>query len=116
MATDTELNTFLGVKQYAAYRSDGGAGAGRTGREKRLWELRKALKGRTWGEEQDPKTGKAKWKPEGSNGTKVEGAGKGKKRKGKKERTREKAAEGGGEAGGAGGEEEGSERKRRKVD
>lgn len=117
MATDTELNTFLGVKQYAAYRADGGAGAGRTGREKRLWELRKALKGRAWGEETDLK-GKKKWdnkkngnEATGANGEKVAG----KKRKGKKERTREKLAGGGDDGAAAGGDDE-SPAKKRKVE
>lgn len=89
MATDEELNTFLGIKQYAAFRSDGGAGAGKVGRDKRLWELKKVLKGRKWGEEpEDPK--KKRW----GTATDANGEPVKKKRKGKKERSRLAAGEG----------------------
>jgi protein KRI1 len=132
LATDAELNAFLGVKQYAAFRPDGGAGAGRVGRDKRLWELKKKLKGRKWGEaaaEEVEAEGKGKKKffgATGANGEKVEK----KKRVGKKERLRAQAAAkaAGGGAGGEGGvgepdlaaiaraaEEGGSAKKKRKI-
>lgn len=121
MATDAELNAFLGVKQYAAFRPDGGAGAGRVGRDKRLWELKKKLKGRQWGEEPEEAGGKRKWNKNegtGANGEKIEK----KKRVGKKERSRQAAAKaasasGEGQADAAGGgEQEGSAKKKRKVE
>ncbi|KAI0740658.1 KRI1-like family C-terminal-domain-containing protein [Earliella scabrosa] len=77
-ATDAELNTYMGIKKYAPYRKEG--------------------KGRHW----DAKRGarlqelKAKLKERGVNGrlarSDAEGGEKVKKRKGKKERMREKAA------------------------
>lgn len=88
LATDTELNAFLGIKQYAAFRADGGAGAGRVGRDKRLWELKKALKGRKWGEEPEVEGKTKKYTGVGANGEKIVG----KKRKGKKERLKEQQA------------------------
>ncbi|CDZ96656.1 KRR1-interacting protein involved in 40S ribosome biogenesis [Phaffia rhodozyma] len=107
MATDAELNQFLSIKQYAAFRADGGAGAGRVGRDKRLWELKKSLKGRTWGEE-PVEDRKNKWRKSagtGANDIEVKGEkGKGKKRVGKKERSRLAAAA----AASAGGEANGS--------
>lgn len=98
LATDTELNAFLGIKQYAAFRADGGAGAGRVGRDKRLWELKKALKGRKWGEEPEVEGKGKKYTGVDANGEKIAG----KKRKGKKERMKEQQAAA--EASGAGGE------------
>lgn len=117
MATDTELNQFLGIKQYAAFRADGGAGAGRVGRDKRLWELKKALKGRKWGEEPvDEK--KNRWKKgTGANEIEVVPKGKGKKRVGKKERSRLAAAAASGEGDDGAGETEDKapESKKRRI-
>lgn len=113
----------MGVKQYAAFRSDGGANAGRVGREKRLWELRKALKGRKWGEDTPELEGKRSNKKrtwdQGQNNNQSGGEkGPGKKRKGRKERMKEKAAT---EAGGAApapalSAEDGGAKKKRKTE
>ncbi|KZO90589.1 Krr1-domain-containing protein [Calocera viscosa TUFC12733] len=70
LADDSELNAYLGVKKYAPYRSDGTEKLG-----KRYWELKEALKGRSWtGEASDEVMNKSM-----------------KKRKGRKERARLRA-------------------------
>jgi len=69
MATDAELNSYMGVKKYAPYRAD----TVDKGRGKRLWEFRETLKKRTASGEATVEQGEVK-----------------RKRKGKKERARAK--------------------------
>ncbi|KAI0748330.1 KRI1-like family C-terminal-domain-containing protein [Daedaleopsis nitida] len=78
MATDAELNTFMGIKKYAPYRKEGRGRTWDPQRTARLQELMTRLQER--GVTRDAS------KLNGSAGEKV------KKRKGKKERMREKAA------------------------
>ncbi|KZT61152.1 Krr1-domain-containing protein [Calocera cornea HHB12733] len=73
LADDNELNSFMGMKKYAPYRSDETSKRG-----KRYWELKEALKGRSW-------TGDA-----GDGGT-IKST---KARRGKKERARLRALQG----------------------
>lgn len=74
MATDAELNTFMGIKKYAPYRKEG--------------------KGRTWDGQRVARLQelKTKLKERGVDGAQTHAEEKVKKRKGKKERMREKAA------------------------
>lgn len=88
MATDNELNSFLGMKHYAPYRH----GLGAAGRDhgKKLRDLKAQVAKRKWGEEYDPST-EQKEKRAQDNGWagQKDGSGQGaKKRKGKKERSR----------------------------
>ncbi|OBZ65900.1 Protein kri1 [Grifola frondosa] len=76
MATDAELNTYVGIKKYAPYRKEGKGKTWDAQRSSRLKELRDRLKERGVGGEDRAAGG----------GEKV------KKRKGKKERMKEKAA------------------------
>ncbi|RPD57542.1 Krr1-domain-containing protein [Lentinus tigrinus ALCF2SS1-7] len=82
MATDAELNTFMGIKKYAPYRKEG--------------------KGRTWDGQRVARLQelKAKLKERGVDGASKHAEEKVKKRKGKKERMREKAAAAATEQGG----------------
>ncbi len=86
MATDAELNTFMGIKKYAPYRKEG--------------------KGRTWDGQRVARLTelKTKLKERGVDAVQPHAEEKVKKRKGKKERMREKAAAGG--ATGDGGDED----------
>ena len=76
MATDAELNSYMGIKKYAPYRKEGKGRTWDAQRGARLKELKDTLKGR------------------GVGGAKAveQAVEKMKKRKGKKERMREKAA------------------------
>ncbi|PIL32876.1 hypothetical protein GSI_04994 [Ganoderma sinense ZZ0214-1] len=87
MATDAELNTFMGIKKYAPYRKEGKGRTWDAQRGARLKDLKDTLKER------------------GAGGAKAveQAMEKTKKRKGKKERMREKAA-----AAAAAGDEDGA--------
>ncbi len=76
MATDAELNSYMGIKKYAPYRKEGKGRTWDGQRGARLKELKDTLKER------------------GAGGAKAveQATDKTKKRKGKKERMREKAA------------------------
>lgn len=76
MATDAELNTFMGIKKYAPYRKEGKGRTWDAQRGVRLKELKDTLRDR------------------GAGGARAveQAMEKTKKRKGKKERMREKAA------------------------
>ncbi|KZT64882.1 Krr1-domain-containing protein [Daedalea quercina L-15889] len=89
MATDAELNQFMGIKKYAPYRKEGKGRNWDGQRTARLQELRETLKDRGL----EPAEGIGRERTEKS-----------KKRKGKKERMREKAMANG--ANGANGVEE----------
>lgn len=99
LATDAELNQFLGMKHYAPYRHGSGVGAAGRGMRDRLKELKGKLARRKWGEVPDDDEvpgGRPQdrgWGQKGGNG---EGSSKGpaKKRKGKGERRREAKAAG----------------------
>ena len=75
MATDAELNTYMGIKKYAPYRKEGKGRHWDAKRTERLQELKTKLQERG---------------VVGASGS--AGADKVKKRKGRKERMREKAA------------------------
>uniref|UniRef100_A0A5K1K0K2 43kDa secreted glycoprotein (Immunodominant antigen Gp43) n=1 Tax=Ganoderma boninense TaxID=34458 RepID=A0A5K1K0K2_9APHY len=77
MATDAELNTFMGIKKYAPYRKEGKGRTWDAQRGARLKELKDTLKERG---------------ARGSKAVDEQAVEKAKKRKGKKERMREKAA------------------------
>lgn len=79
MATDADLNTYMGIKKYAPYRKEGKGRHWDVQRGERLKELKMKLKERGLGA-----SGQV-------NGHGAEGSEKVKKRKGKKERMREKA-------------------------
>lgn len=96
MATDAELNGFIGMKHYAPYRH-GGLGAAGRDHGKKLRDLKNRIARRKWGEEFDEANDKverrrdAGWQNNSRGpGSAQEGAPK--KRKGKKERMREAAA------------------------
>ena len=88
LATDAELNEYMGIKKYAPYRKDGQWDAKRAGR---LKELKEKLKGRSWGAGESDADGVESKRT--------------RKRKGKKERQRAKAG-GGAEGSKAGDEDE----------
>jgi protein KRI1 len=108
LATDAELNEVLGLKHYAPYRHGSGVGAAGRGMGKRLGELKSKLSQRRWGEEievdkngfgKDPATRRPKdngYKGRENNGSAKDSdavhKGAPKKRAGKKERQRLKAA------------------------
>lgn len=114
LATDAELNDFLTVKHYAPYRHGSGVGAAGRGMGKRLGELKSKLATRRWGEEIEvdakgfgkdsdkarsrdsgwnKKNGQGSAAKDGESGSTGTG-GPPKKRMGKKERQRLKAAAG----------------------
>ena len=76
MATDAELNSYMGIKKYAPYRKEGKGRNWDAQRSARLKELKNKLKERSTGGAQAVQQAMEKAK----------------KRKGKKERMREKAA------------------------
>jgi protein KRI1 len=110
MATDAELNQFLGMKHYAPYRHGSGVGSAGRGMRDRLKELKTRLATRKWGEvpEEENASGSRSSRPQDQGwGNKTGGNKSGepkKKRKGKKERQREAAT--GGEDGTATGSAE----------
>lgn len=96
LATDAELNQFLGMKHYAPYRHGSGVGAAGRGMRDRLKELKAKLATRKWGEvpEDDEPSG-SRPRDQGwssKSGEKSSSSGPAKKRKGKKERQRQAAA------------------------
>jgi protein KRI1 len=96
LATDAELNQFLGMKHYAPYRHGSGVGAAGRGMRDRLKELKATLAKRKWGEmpeEEDASGSRPRDQGWGKkSGEKSSSSGPAKKRKGKKERQREAAA------------------------
>jgi protein KRI1 len=108
LATDAELNEVLGLKHYAPYRHGSGVGAAGRGMGKRLGDLKSKLSQRRWGEEvevdkkgfgKDPATRRPQdngYKGRENNGFAKDSdavpSGPPKKRVGKKERQRMKAA------------------------
>jgi protein KRI1 len=102
MATDAELNSYIGPRKLMPYRPDRER-IKVVGRKRKLKELRKALASRKWGKEDEATdwrrgTGKRKFQEgsehngyqRGSGG--ADGEPSKKKRKGRKERLREREA------------------------
>ena len=105
LATDAELNQFLGMKHYAPYRHGSGVGAAGRGMRDRLKELKAKLAKRKWGEvpeDEEATGGRSRDQGWGQNkGGQGSSAGPAKKRKGKKERQKQAAAAGANADGGA---------------
>ncbi|KAH8080203.1 hypothetical protein HD553DRAFT_317672 [Filobasidium floriforme] len=105
LATDAELNQFLGMKHYAPYRHGSGVGAAGRGMRDRLKELKAKLAKRKWGEvpeDEEATGGRSRDQGWGQNkGGQGSSAGPAKKRKGKKERQKQAAAAGADVEGGA---------------
>lgn len=85
MATDAELNEYVGLKKIAPYRKKGGW---EVGRGEKLKTFKDNTRGRTWGEKGN---GYGNGNRSERGNERSEGGEK-KKRKGKKEREKEKAA------------------------
>ncbi|WVR07983.1 hypothetical protein IAU60_005026 [Kwoniella sp. DSM 27419] len=90
LATDEELNKVLGVKSIAPYRK-GGIGMVGKGLGKRVRELKDDLRGRRWGQEDRQGHGGSKPYAREQHQS-ADGEKRSAKRKGKKERQRNKAA------------------------
>ncbi|KAH7101091.1 KRI1-like family-domain-containing protein [Auriculariales sp. MPI-PUGE-AT-0066] len=89
LATDAELNSYAGIKRYAAYRKKGKSWDSK--RPEKLKELREAINGRRWDGSREFRTG-IRNTDSGWAGREAEADGEKKKRKGKKERLKEKSA------------------------
>lgn len=109
LATEAELNAYLGLKHFVPYRDPNDLGAAGRGMNKRLQDLKRKLATRRWGEEvvveeEESKGRDVAWKGKmrvnsavgGGNGNGNGEPPKKKKRMGKKERTK-RAARGEGE-------------------
>ena len=100
LATDKELDAIAGLRHIAPYRKQGLGMQGR-GISKRIYDLKQKLKDRKWGEEPEDtnnKKGEDRSRDSGWGGKRKaeagEGSAKKKKRLGKKQRSKEKAAAG----------------------
>lgn len=107
MATDAELNSFIGMKHLAPYRHGGLGAAGRE-HGKKLRDLKTRIARRKWGEEFDADADAKADERKRDAGWQNRSDSAPKKRKGKKERMREAAA-------GAAGDEDARPAKRQHV-